>query len=417
MKNKKRLWGIFLFLSYSLFAVLLCPAFTVRAETEQTTDISEELSQLYAQSAVLMDGQSGRILFEKNGYEKRPMASTTKIMTCILALEEMEEDTAVTVSSYAASQPKVHLGMAEGEIYQMEDLLYSLMLESHNDSAVAIAEAVSGSVDEFALLMNKKAKEIGCENTCFLTPNGLDCIKEVDGETLVHSTTAADLARIMRYCTMESPKKEQFRKITGTKEYSFSSGGRAFTLYNHNAFLSMMEGAFSGKTGFTGEAGYCYVGALERDGKTFIVALLACGWPNNKTYKWSDTKKLMNYGLDHYEYQDIYQSPALQPLFVAGGIPTDGEVTSQAEVDLVEIKKEDSNWELLLREGEQITIEKSLADSLEAPVSAGQKVGEIIYKLDGNIVASSEIRTAGSVKKLSFSWCIYKIIGNFLIKL
>ena len=125
----------------------------------------------------------------------------------------------------------------------------------------------------------------------------------------------------------------------------------------------------------------------------------------------------MNYGLDHYEYQDIYQSPALQPLFVAGGIPTDGEVTSQAEVDLVEIKKEDSNWELLLREGEQITIEKSLADSLEAPVSAGQKVGEIIYKLDGNIVASSEIRTAGSVKKLSFSWCIYKIIGNFLIKL
>lgn len=177
------------------------------APQEQTAETPEELSALYAASAVLMDGESGRILFEKNGGEIRPMASTTKIMTCILALEHLPEDTELSVSALAASQPEVRLGMREGETYVLKDLLHSLMLESHNDSAVAIAEAVSGTVEGFAELMNEKAEELGCSGTCFLTPNGLDAEKEEDGKTLVHSTTAADLARIMRYCTMESPEK------------------------------------------------------------------------------------------------------------------------------------------------------------------------------------------------------------------
>ena len=134
----------------------------------------EEPKQLYAQSAVLMDADSGRVLFEKNGYEQKAMASTTKIMTCILALEDGRMDDLVTVSAYAASQPKVHMGAKTGEQFYLQDLLYALMLNSDNDAAVMIAEQVGGSVEGFAEKMNLKARELGCDDTYFITPNGLE---------------------------------------------------------------------------------------------------------------------------------------------------------------------------------------------------------------------------------------------------
>ncbi len=167
-------------------------------------------SELYARSACLMDADSGRVLYEKDGEEKRPNASTTKIMTCILALENGNPDDTVTATKRAAGQPKVHLGVHEGDQFRLNDLLYSLMLESHNDSAVMIAEHIAGSVEDFAGMMNQKAQEIGCENTYFITPNGLDD----QNEQGVHGTTAQDLARIMRYCIMQSPKREEFLAIT-----------------------------------------------------------------------------------------------------------------------------------------------------------------------------------------------------------
>ena len=165
--------------------------------------------KLYAKSAVLMDAASGRVLYSKNGDEQLPMASTTKIMTLILTLERADLDDTVTVSAYAASMPDVQLNIREGEQYRLKDLLYSLMLESHNDSAVAIAEHVGGSVEEFAAMMNQKAREIGCTNTWFITPNGLDATAEYtnaqgEKETRTHVTTAEDLARIMSYCIEKS---------------------------------------------------------------------------------------------------------------------------------------------------------------------------------------------------------------------
>ena len=137
------------------------------------TEAKEELS-LYALSAVLMDGDTGRILYEKDGEVFRSMASTTKIMTCILALENGNPKDICTVSETAAAQPKVRLGARKGTQFYLKDLLYSLMLESHNDSAVVIAEQIGGSVEGFSAMMNEKAKQLGCKNTCFLTPNGLD---------------------------------------------------------------------------------------------------------------------------------------------------------------------------------------------------------------------------------------------------
>ena len=145
----------------------------------------EREPELYAQAAVLMDGDSGRILLGKNEREKRPMASTTKVMTCILALEHSRGDEVVEVSSRAAVQPDVQLNIIEGEQFYMEDLLYSLMLKSHNDTAVAIAEHIGGSVEGFAKMMNDKAIELGCTDTHFVTPNGLD-EEDEGGEEKLH---------------------------------------------------------------------------------------------------------------------------------------------------------------------------------------------------------------------------------------
>ncbi len=388
-----------------LLCVCLCVVNTVYA------DEIEEPRNLYAQSAVLMDAESGRILFEKNGQEVLAMASTTKIMTCVLALENGNPEDVVTVSELAATQPKVHLGMRTGEEFKLKDLLYSLMLESHNDSAVAIAEHIGGSIEEFAKLMNEKAKELGCENTYFITPNGLD---ETD-ETGMHATTATELARIMSYCIMESPKKEEFLSITSMPSYSFSNveESRQFSCSNHNSFLGMMEGAISGKTGFTGKAGYCYVGALERDGRTFVVALLACGWPNNKNYKWKDTVKLMEYALENYTYRDIGLDVELPSVVVEGGVPESDKLFDEAKVKL-EVDYGDKVAQFLLRKDESIENAFEMKEDLIAPLEQGQEVGKLIYSLDGDVIEEYPIEVTHKVSRRNVSWVFDKILQLYL---
>ena len=247
--QKRKKAGLKTWILAVLTAVMLtclAPWETVRAE--------ETNLDLYARGAVLMDADSGRVLYGKEEDVALPMASTTKIMTCILALEHGNQEDEVEISSLAASQPQVRLGVTKGDSFYLKDLLYSLMLESHNDAAVAIAEHVGGSVEGFAEMMNDKAEEIGCLDTHFITPNGLDAVEMIDGREQRHSTTARDLALIMRYCIMTSPQKEAFLEITRTPAYGFANrqGSRSYNCVNHNAFLTMMDGALSGKTGFTG---------------------------------------------------------------------------------------------------------------------------------------------------------------------
>ena len=180
-------------ISLLLFFMLAGMPFKCRAQEIHDTE-------LYARAACLMDADTGRVLYSKEGEQHMPMASTTKIMTCILALEMGHPDEVVTVSANAAAQPKVHMGAEQGEQFLLQDLLYALMLNSDNDAAVMIAEHLSGSTEAFIEKMNLKAREIGCTNTYFITPNGLDA----EDSYGVHSTTAVDLALIMRYCIMES---------------------------------------------------------------------------------------------------------------------------------------------------------------------------------------------------------------------
>ena len=367
---------------------------------------------LYAQSAALMDADTGRILYAKNAEEQRPMASTTKIMTLILALENANPDDLVTVSAYAASMPDVQLHLRAGEHYRLGDLLYSMMLESHNDSAVAIAEHVGGSVADFARLMNAKARDIGCYATYFITPNGLDA----EDDTGVHSTTAADLARILRYCIMQSPKKEEFLKITRTNAYSFSDleGIRTFTVGNKNAFLHMMEGALTGKTGFTGNAGYCYVGALRQEERTFIVALLACGWPNNRSYKWSDTRKLMSYGLERFTYRKVWQEPKLPELPVKNGLPDNGNLEEEARIRL-RLSSEEPDLKLLLSEDEQVQVETHISQEVTAPVEPGTLLGSVRYLLDGQVVKVYTVEAAEDVKAVTLGWCLEKLWRKYIL--
>ncbi len=420
----------------TLFLITACIILTNTVSWAAPAESRPDID-LYARAAVLMDARSGRVLFEKNGSEMLPMASTTKIMTCILALEYGNLEDYVEVSDFAAKMPKVKLSMHPGEYYRLEDLLYSLMLESHNDSAVAIAEHVAGSMEEFAVMMNQKAKDIGCHDTCFITPNGLDATTG-DG-TKVHSTTARDLAAIMSYCINASPRKDMFLKITGTASHQFTNyrleensdentdegtdgnsgsflrGGRSHSVNNHNAFLSMMEGALSGKTGFTSKAGYCYVGSLERDGRIYVVALLACGWPNHKTYKWSDTRKLMEYGLDNYTYRDILSRPALERIAVDAGIPANNRPYGTAYADIQMDTGGEEELKYLLREDEQVKMQIKMADRLEAPVVSGQQVGTVSYQLNGLILKEYPVTAVNPVEKISFSWIAGYLLRRFCI--
>lgn len=394
MKKYLRFWLLF-------FLWLTCPA---QAEENQGPET------LYARSAVLMDADSGRILFEKNGEERLANASTTKILTCILALEKGEPEETVTFSEEAVRQPEVHLGASKGEVFYLGDLLYSLMLESHNDTAVAVAEAVSGSTAAFAEEMNQKAKEIGCTETHFVSPNGLDWEDE-DGP---HETTAGDLARLLRYCIHQSPKKEEFLKITRTGEKSFSnlSGTRTYSCTNHNAFLSMMDGALTGKTGFTGKAGYCYTGALSDGDRTFIIALLACGWPNNKTYKWSDARALFSYGLSAYRYDRIELPGGFGAVSVKEGVLPGQAIDGKAEVAL--LLAGEKEFRLLLSGQDEVKWKVTLPKILEAPVVEGEQEGEAVLLLNGETIASCPVIAGKTVEKKDFTWCFLKIFEQYL---
>lgn len=357
-------------------------------ETKVSMEEVEDL-KLHALSALLMDAANNRILYEENADKKMPMASTTKIMTCIVTLENADLNAIVPVSSYAASMPDVQLNIRKGEQYYLKDLLYSLMLESHNDVAVAIAEYVGGSVEGFATMMNDKARELDCLNTNFVTPNGLDA----EG----HYTTAEDLAVIAGYAI----KNETFVKITNSSSHSFAEikSGRKFTVTNKNKFLYMMDGAIGVKTGFTGGAGYCFVGAVRKSDRELISVVLGSGWPPHKNYKWSDTTQLMNYGIKNFELKKIFKKREFDPVFVRDGQTKYGHLIMEADDDL----------NMLIGKHESIKIEYHIPKKLLAPVKAGATAGSAKYYINNILYKEIPIYTAEDIKKIDFVFCLKEI--------
>lgn len=354
---------------------------------------------LYARSALLLDADNNRILYEHNGTQVMAMASTTKIMTCILALEYGNPDDLVTVSARAAAMPKVKCYLREGEQYRLGDLLYSMMLQSHNDTAAAIAEHIGGSIEGFAELMNRKAIDLGCTDTLFITPNGLDAVK-VDGS--FHSTTAYDLARIAAYAI----QNEDFLRIVGTRSYSFTSadGKRSFSVSNTDAFLDMMGGAIGIKTGFTGQAGYCFVGALRREEKTFISVVLACGWPPNKSYKWHDTKALMEYGISDYAYEEIPVTSETPLITVLDGKEKNVPAVVSPE-----------SFGLLLSGYDEVVYEREMNMALTAPVEAGEIAGYDRYYVNGTLYRVFPIYTGAAVEQIDYPFCLADVFEKLLL--
>ena len=239
---------------------------------------------LASDCALLINADTGKVLYSKNANLQHANASTTKIMTCILALENSNMNDKVTFSKKAARVEPSKLYANAGETFYMKDLLYSLMVPSHNDTAVAIAEHVSGSTSAFVRLMNKKAKELGCTNTHFATPNGLDA-------GLNHYTTASDLAIIARYAL----KNPTFQKLINTRSYTIKSINtkRQFKLVTTNELLGKQAGVIGLKTGVTNKAGYCFVGLCRsQKGNNYISVVL--GGPTSAA-RWKDSKILLTY--------------------------------------------------------------------------------------------------------------------------
>ena len=263
-------------------------------------------------------------------------------------------------------------------------------------------------------MMNAKAREIGCMDTHFITPNGLDA-EDSDG---THHTTASDLALIMRYAI----KNKVFLKIAQTKEYSFSdlSKKRTFSVHNTNALFSMTDGVLAGKTGFTGDAGYCYVCAVQKDDRTFIIALLAAGWPGHKTYKWHDTLKLLDYGKNNFYYRSFWQEPDLSYISVKDGIPErdshtddflpDGSIYIGGQVKATE---EEKQQKILLNNDDRLQYQVRLKDELQAPVRKGEQIGRVVYMLNGQKIASFPILAVQNVDRITFLYCAKLVFRNF----
>ena len=239
---------------------------------------------LNSQCAILVEANSGKVIYSKNPDLRHANASTTKIMTAILAVENSKMSEIVKTSKYAASQEPTKLYFKKGERFYMRDMLYSLLLPSHNDTAVAIAEHVGGSTKKFVNMMNEKAVEIGCSNTHFATPNGLDA-------GLNHYTTARDMAKIARYAWQYS----QIREIVGTRTKTIKNlKGKTYNLVSTNRLLHEgMAGIAGMKTGYTDKAGQCFVGVIQGlNGKTYISVTFGAKTTDGR---WADARKLLSY--------------------------------------------------------------------------------------------------------------------------
>lgn len=363
---------------------------TVHVSGKETKEIKD--SDLISKSAVVIDAETGRILFGKNCEQKMAMASTTKIMTCIVTLENCKMNQIVEVSSKAASMPKVHMNIKKGEKYYMKDLLYAMMLESYNDVAVAVAEGVAGSVEEFAKLMNQKARKLGAFNTNFVTPNGLDATN--------HYSTAYDMALIGAYAV----KNKEFIEITNTKSYSLTDVDkkRNISVVNRDAFLSMDNSAIGIKTGFTGDAGYCFVGAVKNKGRVFVSCVLACGWPPNKSYKWKDTMCLMNYGKENYQYKNLLEKDK-----------TICVKTNQGTKESIKATVKGSS-KYLINPNDNFNFKTNI--QYKYPIKENQKIGTVDVYINDKKIQTRSIIAKESVEEFNFKYCFNKVFGWFILQ-
>ena len=356
-----------------LMAALSVLALNGSALAERERDTVE----IFAGGVMLMDACTHKVLYAKNAHEKLPMASTTKIMTAILAIETGKLDALVTVPKEAYGVEGSSMYLRLGEKISLRDLVYGLMLVSGNDAAVAIAINVGGSIAGFAALMNEKAKELGAHNTHFVTPNGLH-----DAE---HYTTAYDLALIASYAM----QNETFREIVGTTYYRTVTGEVTRTVKNKNKILWEYEGGNGVKTGYTMAAGKCLVFSAERNGVELVGVVLNC--PD----MFPAAKRLLDYGFETYKPEK---------LVAAGDVIARIRVNGGRKNALAVAVKQDII--ILVKDGDSTTVRtvvKLAQQQVQAPVNKGDSLGSLEIWEDGRILAETELVAAEMIEPAAFT--------------
>ena len=377
---------IFIFTCSYVFADDLSPAeddFDISEilgdiESTETSSDSLEIPTINSRAYVVIDRKSNTILVGKNENQKKKMASTTKIMTAVVVIENCNLSDTVEVSKKAAGTGGSRLGLKTGDKITVYDLLYGLMMCSGNDAAVSLAEHVAGSISGFAELMNKKAQELGLSNTHFVTPHGLD-----EDE---HYTTAYELAILANHAM----NNEIFAEIVGTKNYTITINGYPKALTNTNELLGVLNGVYGIKTGFTNGANRCLVTSCKRGDMDIICVVLGA---DTKKYRTTDSIKLIEYAFNHFTYVNVEE-------IVSDYFKTWKEEFSHT----ITISKGVSNYLDITYENlpyPSIPVREDLVNSfqvyincesvLNAPVEKGTSIGTITLELDGNIVYSGDI--------------------------
>ena len=339
-----------------------------------------------AKSAVVIDADTGKILYEQDAHTRRGMASTTKIMTALIALENVPLDRLITVDPRACGVEGSSVYLFSGEKITMETLLYALMLQSANDAAEAIAYEISGSIEKFAELMNRKADEMGLTATHFDNPHGLD------GET--HYTTAYELALI----AAEAMKNEVFAEIVSTdrKTIPLHNGEASRLLINHNRLLREYDDVIGVKTGYTKKCGRTLVSAAEKDGVRLICVTLDDG------NDWADHRSLLDHGFSLYE--EVALSGRLSyDISVCGGVSTSVRVSS----------RENPTALLPTNHGEIYTVTE-LPRFLYAGVCEGDVVGRVVFYADGTEIGEALLYAEDSVQIARKEKSFWKILFSFL---
>ena len=333
--------------------------------------------EVSAQSAVVLTADTGTVLFEKDGHTPRPVASTTKIMTALLALEAAQEqgDPLVDITQEMVAVEGSSMGLQAGDSISLTGLAAGMLLASGNDAANAAALYLDGSLESFAARMNQRAAALGMEDTHFVTPSGLD---GEDAQGLGHLSTAYDMALLARAALED----QAFRQLCSSPSLAveFAEPVKRVTYTNHNKLLAQYQGCVGVKTGFTKEAGRCLVSAAERDGALLIAVTLYA------PYDWQDHTALLDYGFSQVE-----------PYQLAGG---DVRLTVPVVGSPVEVMslRGSNGGEVTLPLGQGAQVERVVhaPKFLYAPVEAGEQVGEICWYLEGQLLGSAPLTAAGA---------------------
>ena len=343
-----------------------------------------------AAACVVLEAETGRVLYAKNAHAKLPMASTTKIMTALLAIEHGGLDEVITVPKEASGVEGSSIYLEVGEHITLENLLYGLMMHSGNDAAEAIALHVSDSIENFAEKMNARAREIGANNTHFVNPHGLPAVE--------HYTTAYDLALI----AAEAMKNEIFRKIVSTTDRTIPWEGHEWdrVLHNKNKMLYQYQWANGIKTGYTKAAGRCLVTGALRDGMQLVCVVLNC--PD----MYEDSAKLLDYGFENYTLTKVLAKNA-----VLGEIPVKNGMEPALEVRL----KDDIVIPLKQNEKSDVTVWISMERALEAPVEAGKRLGTVEVYLGENLLAERKLCCAQEIPAATLKFYWEKAVKNWLM--